>query len=54
MKQSSIHDAAHWRVRAEEARRSADAADDPEAKKTLTEIADAYERLAELLAKPAT
>lgn len=35
-----------WRRRADEARRDAERLADPESKRTLLEIADAYERLA--------
>ena len=49
MKTSSIaNDPAHWRRRAEEARRVADQLDDPIAKKTMRDIATSYERLATL------
>lgn len=44
-----LNDPAHWRERAEEARRLADEFSDPSAKRTLLDIAAAYERLAELL-----
>jgi len=43
-----IDDPGHWRQCAEEARRTADQLDDPVAKKTMLEIADAYEQLATL------
>jgi hypothetical protein len=47
MKPPSIaNDPAHWRRRAEEARRIADQLDDPIAKKTMRDIATSYERLA--------
>ena len=42
-----IHDAEHWRRRAKEARRIADELDNV-AKQTMLEIAQSYERLAEL------
>ena len=49
MKTPSIaNDPAHWRRRAEEARRVADQLDDPIAKKTMHDIALSYERLARL------
>ena len=49
MKTTSIaNDPAHWRRRAEEARRVADQLDDPIAKKTMRDIALSYERLAML------
>jgi len=49
MKTTSIaNDPAHWRRRAEEARRVADQLDDPIVKKTMREIATSYERLATL------
>ena len=43
-----IDDPAHWRQRAEEARRTAEQLDDLADKKTMLDIADAYERLATL------
>ena len=43
-----IDDPAHWRRHAEEACRTADQMDDPADKKTMLEIADAYEKLATL------
>jgi hypothetical protein len=39
---------AHWQRRAEEARCGADRLADPEVKRAMLEIADAYERLAAL------
>jgi hypothetical protein len=39
------NDPAHWRRRADEARRAADLLDDADAKQTMLEIAAAYERL---------
>jgi hypothetical protein len=45
---SIIDDPAHWRRRAEEARRVADQLDDPIAKKTMLDIALSYEQLATL------
>ena len=39
-------DAKHWRQRAQESRSIADQLDDPVAKKTMLEIAEAYEQLA--------
>ena len=48
---SPTHDAPHWRGRAEEARRSAAEATDPEVRAALMEIARAYDRLAEITAK---
>jgi hypothetical protein len=45
---SMENDAAQLRQRAHDARRDARDAVDPEARKTLLEIADAYERLATL------
>jgi hypothetical protein len=41
-------DSTHWRQRAQETRAEADKMDDPDAKRTLLEIAAAYERLADL------
>ena len=46
-----INDSAHWKRRAQEARRLAERLDDPRAKATMTEIAESYERLAEMAAK---
>jgi len=40
---------AHWRRRAEEARRDADKFDDPSVKETLLSIAKAYVKMADLL-----
>ena len=40
---------AHWRRRAEEARRDADKFDDPSVKETLLSIANRYEQMADLL-----
>lgn len=45
-KAGEVHDPAHWRRRAEEARRHAVALADPVAQKTLLAIAQAYEQLA--------
>ena len=39
-------DPAHWRERADQARRAADQEIDPTARETLLEIAEAYEKLA--------
>jgi hypothetical protein len=39
-------DPKHWRQLAQDARAAADQVSDPEAKKTLLEIADGYEQLA--------
>ena len=44
-------DPAHWRRRAEEARRDADKLDDPSIKETLLSIAKHYENLADLIEK---
>jgi hypothetical protein len=41
-----LNDPAHWRERAEEARRGAATPADPEARQTMLEIADRYDRLA--------
>ena len=46
---SSNDDPAHWRQRAEEARREAEQIDDPSTKNDLLEIAAAYERLAAII-----
>lgn len=48
-KPSIFDDPAHWRQRAEEARQMADRIDDPAAKKTMQDIADAYDRLVAIL-----
>ena len=40
---------AHWRRRAEEARRDADKFDDPSVKETLLSIANTYEKVADLM-----
>jgi hypothetical protein len=42
-----LKDPAHWRERAEEARRVAETLADPKARQTMLEIAGNYERLAE-------
>jgi hypothetical protein len=42
-----LKDPAHWRERADEARRVAETLADPKARKTMLEIAESYERLAE-------
>jgi hypothetical protein len=42
-----LKDPKHWRERADEARRVASQLTDPEAKKTMLEIAASYDRLAE-------
>jgi hypothetical protein len=44
----SIDDPTHWRQRAKESRQTADQLHDPVARKTMLEIADAYEQLAAL------
>jgi hypothetical protein len=46
------HDPAHWQSRADEARLEASQATDRETKTVLLEIALAYERLAQIVAKP--
>lgn len=45
-KDGDVHDPAHWRRRAEEARRHAAGLADPVAQETLLGIAQAYEQLA--------
>jgi hypothetical protein len=45
------HDSAHWQARAVEARLKASQGTDPEVKALLLEIALAYERLAQIVAK---
>ena len=42
-----LKDPAHWRERAEDARRVAETLTDPKARQTMLEIAESYERLAE-------
>jgi len=44
---SILDDPKHWRERAEEARRVADAVDDPIAKAAMLRIASDYEQIAE-------
>jgi hypothetical protein len=44
-----VYDPAHWRQRAEEARREAEQIDDPSSKSDLLEIAAAFERLAAII-----
>jgi hypothetical protein len=52
MKQAPIRDdAKHWRQRARESRSIADRLDDPAARRTMLQIAEAYEQLAELAEK---
>ena len=48
-----IYDPAHWRSRAQEARAVADSLDDLEAKRSMLNIADEYEHLAERAAERA-
>jgi hypothetical protein len=43
-----IDDPAHWRQKADEARRMADQLADPEAKQAMLEIAASYEQLAKI------
>ena len=43
---SFIHDPAHWRQRAEQARTIAEQMNDPEAKRMMLRIAEDYEKLA--------
>jgi hypothetical protein len=47
MAESHINDPEHWRERAEEARVHAEQLTDPEAKQTMLNIADDYEKLAQ-------
>jgi hypothetical protein len=47
-KPSPIDDPAHWRQKADEARRMADQLADPEAKQAMLEIAASYEQLAKI------
>ena len=47
---NSTHDPGHWRMRADEARRSAAEATDPKVKSALLEIARSYEQVADLIA----
>jgi hypothetical protein len=52
MARSSLKDdPKHWRQLAREARAAADQLDDPEAKRTMLEIAENYEQLASLAEK---
>jgi len=44
---SMLDNAEHWRTRAKEARAAADLITDPDARRTMLEIAAKYERLAE-------
>jgi len=44
-----VHDPAHWRRRADDARREAEQIDDPSTKRALLEIAATYERLAVII-----
>ena len=46
---SPLDDPAHWRQRAAESRRIAEQLDDPNQKKTMLEIAESYEQLANRL-----
>jgi hypothetical protein len=46
------HDSAHWQARGDEARLKASQSADPELKTVLLEVALAYERLAQIVAKP--
>lgn len=49
MARSSLKDdPKHWRQLAEDARAMADRLDDPDAKKTMQEIAEGYEQLASI------
>jgi hypothetical protein len=48
MKQPPINDPAHWRKRAQEARRTAEQLADAVAKQIMLDIARAYDNLAEL------
>lgn len=50
---SLTEDPAHWQRRADEARRTAELSDDPVLKKTMMDIAAAYERLVALILKTA-
>ena len=46
-------DPKHWRRLAQDARATADQLDDPDAKRTMLEIAEGYEQLASLAEKKA-
>jgi hypothetical protein len=49
---ASMHDdPKHWRQLAQEARAAADRLDDPDAKRTMLEIAEGYEELASIAEK---
>lgn len=43
----SVDDPRHWRARAEEARTMAETLSDPVARKSMLEIAEAYDRMAQ-------
>ena len=45
---STKDDPKHWRQLAQEARAAADRLDDPDARKTMLEIAESYEELASI------
>jgi hypothetical protein len=47
-----FEDPVYWRRRAAEARQAADQINDPVSKQTLLDIANSYEKLAALAAKP--
>jgi hypothetical protein len=49
---SLIDEPAHWRQRAEEARREAEELSEPSIKHALMDIAAAYDRLAAIMAAP--
>ena len=48
MTSSLLHDAEHWRQRAQDVAALASSATDPHVRRTLTEIAQGYARLADL------
>jgi hypothetical protein len=44
----TLADVEYWRIRAEEARATAESFTDPKARQTMLSIAEAYDRIAEL------
>jgi hypothetical protein len=49
MANTSNNDPKHWRLLAQEARAAAERLDDPDAKRTMLEIAESYEELASVI-----
>lgn len=54
MANTSNHDPKHWRQLAQEARAVAHRLDDPDAKRTMLEIAESYEELASVIERDNT